>query len=258
LLLADEGCKLVIFDLAQQEPAIAAFLSGDSRLLHDYLSGDVYTLAGRRMGLIRPGMTAAEVRTVRNGLLKALMLSVIYGKSTGGIARDLSCPLHEARTHLARFRQTYPRLFEWLQAYVGASLGQGWAENVVGYRAAFNVRDPTHRAHVARSCQNFPIQSSAAMCFQAVGLHLARYGADVRLGIHDSYILNVPHDPGVIARTEAQITAATEAAADEMFPGLPMRHNLEVLGRFASDGREGSLDELLTSLAQGAYPCPAV
>src|SRR5262249_10483147 len=149
---------------------------------------------------------------------------------------------------LARFEHAYPRLFRWLRAYVSESMARGWAENVIGFRAAFDVRDPGHRSHIARSCQNFPIQSSAAACFQVTGLHLAAYGAGVRLGTHAPYRFSVPADPGALAEARAQVAAATEAATHQLFPGLAVKRDVEVLGRFGKDGREDSLDVLLATL----------
>lgn len=249
LLLPDEGCRLVHFDFGQQEPGIAAHLSGDRALLDDFAAGDVYESLGRRMGVITPGMPPDRVKHLRGKLLKGLMLSILYGRSAVGIARDLGCHRGDAEVHLARFEQTYPRLFAWMREYVCGSMARGWAENVIGFRAAFDVREPTARPHVARSCQNFVVQSSAAVCFQLTGLHLADFGADVRLGLHDGYVLNVPDDPRSLAEAKLQVEAATEAASAQLFPGLPVKREIETLGRFAKDGREDSLDDLLASLA---------
>ncbi|MDB5306433.1 MAG: hypothetical protein JWO38_635 [Gemmataceae bacterium] len=256
LLLPDEGCKFVHFDYSQQEPGVAGYLSHDTGLMNDFAAGDVYTAAGRRMGLVTDGMTPAEVKDVRNGLLKALMLSIIYGKSAAGIARDLPCSDQDARLHLGRFEQTYPRLFAFLRSYVSQSMERGWAENVIGFRAAFDVRDPKHRSHVARSCQNFPIQSSAAACFQVTGLHLAEFGADIRLPVHDAYLLNVPDDPAALAEAVSQIAAATEAATDQLFPGLAVKRDVEILDRFAKDGKVDSFARLLASLEPEEELCP--
>lgn len=257
LLLPDEGCKFVHFDFSQQEPGVAAFLSGDADLMNDFAAGDVYTNTGRRMGLVTPGMTEDEVKAIRSGLLKSLMLSIIYGKGAAGIARDLPCSEHDSKLHLIRFERAYPRLFQWLRKYVCKSMEQGWAGNVIGFRAAFDVRDPSERSHVARSCQNFPIQSSAAACFQVTGLHLDDLGADIRLPVHDAYLLNVPDDPAALAAAKQQISAATEAATGLLFPGLAVKKEVEVLDRFAKDGHEDSLDKLLASLAHGGDLCLA-
>src|SRR5262249_33272277 len=86
LFLPDDGCQFVHFDFTQQEPGIAAFLSSDEALLRDFSSKDVYRGLGSRMGLLTPDMSEERIRTIRNSILKALMLSIIYGKSAHGIA----------------------------------------------------------------------------------------------------------------------------------------------------------------------------
>src|SRR5262249_535475 len=137
LFLPDQNCKFVYFDFSQQEVGVAAFLTGDEALLKDFSTADVYRSLGSRMGLLTRDMSEETIRKVPNSLLKALGLSLVYGKSAYGLARDLRCSLHEAELHLRQFASTYPRLCAWLKNYVVVALQRGWAENVVGYRAAF-------------------------------------------------------------------------------------------------------------------------
>ncbi len=250
LLRADEGCKFVHADWSQQEPAIAAYLSRDEGLMSDFANGDVYVNLGFRMGLLTPDMAQETVQRIRNCLLKALMLSILYGKSAFGIARDLPCSLYEAKLHLLHFASTYPRLCTWLRNYVVVRMQNGWAENVIGYRGAFDVIDPTTRNHIARSCQNFPIQGSAAASFQLAGLHLGDFGADLRLPLHDAYLDNVLDEPRALRDAGEQIHAAAAATNEQLFPGLPVKLKVEELYRFAKDGREDSFDTWLRSLEE--------
>ena len=106
---------------------------------------------------------------------------------------------------------------------------------------------------MARSCQNFIIQSSAAACFQVTGLYLADFGSDIRLPLHDAYLINVLDDPKAIAAAKEQVAAATRAANEKVFPGLPVKRDIELLSRFAKDGDEGSLDRWVASLE--GKPC---
>ena len=125
---------------------------------------------------------------------------------------------------------------------------RGWAENTIGFRAAFNAMSAAERGHVARACQNFPIQSSAAACFQLTGLYLADFGADIRLPVHDAYLLNVPDDPLAIAKVKQWVSAATTAATNQLFPGLAVKCDIEELDRFAKDGEEDSFDKWVAAL----------
>ena len=218
--------------------------------MQDFTGGDVYLNSGRRMGFVLTSMSSEQIKTTRNKILKALMLAIIYAKGAASIARDIPCSLHEAAIHLHTFSQTYSQLFGWLRSYVATGMERGWAENIIGYRAAFNIADPCDRGHIARSCQNFPIQASAAACFQLTGVYLADFGADIRLPMHDAYLLNVPEDSQQIAEARICIAAATAAATDQLFPGLAVKCDVEVLDRFAKDGREDSLRELILALEE--------
>jgi DNA polymerase-1 len=248
LLLPDEGCRFIHFDYSQQEPGVAAFLSGDAALLEDFAAKDVYIKLGQRLGLVRDGMSSEAIKSVRSKVLKSLMLAILYGKSARSIAHDVPCSYQEAVLHLHNFGQTYNRLFAWLQRYVMVSMERGWAENIIGYRAAYNVVDPKERNHVARSCQNFPIQSSAAACFQVTGVYLADFGADLRLPQHDAYLLNVPDDPHAIIEVKNQIEVATTEATQQLFRGLAVKKDIEVLRCFAKDGHEDSFENWVRML----------
>lgn len=248
LLLADEGFKLIHFDYSQQEPGVAAYLSRDQALLQDFRDGDVYLNLGLRMGLVKSDMPLVEQKQIRKSVLKSLMLAILYGKSAGSIARDVPCCFREAVMHLNSFSTTYSRLVGWLKSYVTVSMERGFAENIIGFRAAFNVIDPPERGHVSRSCQNFPIQSSAAACFQLTGLYLADFGADIRLPLHDAYLIQVPDDPRIIDENRFWVESATTAATNQLFPGLAVKRDIEVLDRFAKDGEEDSFEKLLGGL----------
>lgn len=248
LILPDEGCKFVHFDFSQHEPGVAAFLSDDQALLQDFANGDVYANLGLRMGLIRPEMSESERRSIRNGLLKPLMLAIIYCKSAASIARDVPCSYHDASIYLRNFRDTYAGLFSWLRSYVAVGMERGWAENRIGFRAAFDVVDVNQRSHIARSCQNFPIQSSAAACFLLTGTYLAEAGADIRLPLHDAYLVNVRADPVSIRESQVKIDMATRTAIKQLFPGLSVKREIEVLDRFAKDGRQNSFETWISAL----------
>jgi DNA polymerase I-like protein with 3'-5' exonuclease and polymerase domains len=248
LLLPDEGCRFVHFDYSQQELGVAGYVSGDSGLLDDFARGDVYINLGMRVGLLTPTMPAEERKRIRNSLLKALVLAVLFGKQARSIARDLGISLHDAMVMLLNFQREYPRLFSWLKRFVALSLERGWAENIIGFRAAFNIRDRSKRGHVARSCQNFPIQSSAAACFQLTGLYLGQFGSDIRLPMHDAYVINVPNNPQALADEHQRIISATTLATEQLFPGLAVKRDIDVLSCFAKDGKVNALEELLVEL----------
>lgn len=248
LLLPDEGCRFLHFDYSQQEPGVASIISRDEGLQTDFSAGDVYVNLGLRLGLITNSMPDAEKRQIRNGVLKTLMLAILYGMGVMSISQRIGVSRHDASVLLANFQRTYPRLFSWLKRYVVTSLERGWAENIIGYRAAFNIPVGSSRGHVERSVQNFPIQSSAAACFQLAGVYLHQFGSDIRLPLHDAYLINVADDRQALLDERQRIDSATTFANNQLFPGLAVKRDVEDLSCFAKDKAEGSLEALLTTL----------
>ncbi|HEV8058720.1 MAG TPA: hypothetical protein VGP68_02545, partial [Gemmataceae bacterium] len=131
---------------------------------------------------------------------------------------------------------------------VASSLQQGWAENIVGHRASFRQAGVPVNGHMARSCQNFPIQASAAACFQLTGVHLSDFGGDIRLPLHDAFIMNVLDEPERIREAHEQVRAATTAATQQLFPGLAVKTDTDVLECFAKDGKVNSFNDWVGGL----------
>jgi len=251
LLLPDDGCVFVHFDFSQQEPGAAAWLSKDAALWQDFMNGDVYINLGRRLGLLKPDSLDKEIRTVRKQM-KVLMLAILYGKGVRSVAMDLGISYQQACAHMNNFRHAYSTLFAWLRAFVTKSLERGWAENLIGFRAAFDQLHGFSPGKLKRSCQNFPVQSAAAASFQLTGIYLTELGCDIRLPVHDAYLLNCINDRRVIADTRKKVISATGTAVDQLFPGLPPKRDIEVLNCFCKDGNEDSFEHWLTGVEAGA------
>ena len=250
LFLPDDGCVFVHFDFSQQEPGIAGWISQDQALSADFRHGDVYINLGRRLGLIKVHSSEREIKAARK-LMKVLMLAILYGKFIRSVALDLGILYQQACTHMTNFHAAYADLFGWLKSYVSQSLERGWAENILGFRAGFNRQHGVNSGHLSRSCQNFPIQSSAAACFQLTGVYLDDMGCDIRLPIHDAYFLNCPNDRRIIADVRMKIMSATAMANGQLFPGLPTKRDIEVLTCFAKDGNEDSFDQWVAAVEAG-------
>src|SRR5262249_56121220 len=65
LITPSLGRALVHRDFKQQEPRIAAILSGDTALLEACQSGDVYLGIAQQLGFVRRSMAPIELKTVR-------------------------------------------------------------------------------------------------------------------------------------------------------------------------------------------------
>src|SRR5262249_34171777 len=94
---------LVHRDFEQQEPRIAAVVSGDKALLQACEGGDLYLGIAQQLGFLRDGMNDAERKAVR-ALFKTVVLGIQYGLGARSLAVRAGISLSEACEILARLR----------------------------------------------------------------------------------------------------------------------------------------------------------
>ena len=92
LIKPEPGRGLAVIDWEQQEFGIAAALSGDQRMMADYLSGDPY-------------QALAERYSGDRATFKTLAISMMYGIEASGLARRVDrCPSARGAARFARRR----------------------------------------------------------------------------------------------------------------------------------------------------------
>src|SRR5262249_10086676 len=83
------GRAIAYIDWSQQELAIAAALSGDTRMQEAYQSGDFYLKFAKMAGAVPPDATKRSHASQREQF-KVVSLGVLYGLSADGLARKLN------------------------------------------------------------------------------------------------------------------------------------------------------------------------
>jgi hypothetical protein len=66
--------------------------------------------------------------------------------------------------------------------------------------------------------------------------------------MHDAYVINVPDNPQALADANQRVISATTHATEQLFPGLAVKRDIDVLSCFAKDGKVNALEELLVVL----------
>jgi hypothetical protein len=102
LIQPPEGYGLAYIDWRAQEVALAAALFDDPRLIHDYLTGDVYLTFAKDAGLV-PRDATKESHSAFRDLIKLLFLALNYGGGDKLLSQRLGVGLNEA----ARLRQLH-------------------------------------------------------------------------------------------------------------------------------------------------------
>jgi hypothetical protein len=181
LITPPVGRVLVHRDYAQQEPRIAAIVSGDTALLQACESGDVYLGIADQLGFLRDSMNDAERRAVRV-LFKTVVLGIQYGLGARSLAVRAGISLSEACEILARLRARF-RVFE------------DYARNVIDH-AGLNLEICTPFGWYMqcpsgtnpRTIRNFPIQSTGSEILHVLCILAERRGIELVASIHDAVL----------------------------------------------------------------------
>lgn len=112
LIIADEGNVLLQSDYSQVELRVAAYLSGDQKLISmlEDKDGDVHTYFARRLFPLEPDLPNYEWKKKYDPLrtmAKRFTFGRLFGQGEQGMALTFNIPVEEA----ARFQQVYSDLF---------------------------------------------------------------------------------------------------------------------------------------------------
>jgi DNA polymerase-1 len=187
LITPPPGRVLIHRDYAQQEPQIAAVLSGDTTLLEACQSGDVYLGIAKQLGLAPPDATPQTHKALRM-LFKTVVLGIQYGLGADSLATRAGLSLFEAREILARLRarfhafETYAqRVTDHAGLRLEISTPLGW---VMQCPPGINPR----------TVRNFPIQSTGAEILHVASVLAERRGIEIVAPIHDAFLAEADAD----------------------------------------------------------------
>jgi DNA polymerase I len=189
LLTPPPGRALIYRDFKQQEPRIAAILSGDAALLQA-CEGDVYLGVARRLGFVRESMNAVEVAAVRT-LFKTVVLGIIYGLGPHSLAIRTGVSLVEAYEILARLRAQFRVFFDW----AACVFDHAGLDLEIGTPLSWFMQCPP--GINPRTVRNFPVQSTGAEILHVTCLLAERRGIEAIGPVHDALLVEGPADRAV-------------------------------------------------------------
>jgi DNA polymerase-1 len=206
----------VYLDWRTQEVGIAAALSGDRALMHDYGNGDVYHALAKLCGLTNdpdPIRWKKENPAMRQRM-KPLQLAVNYGMGVPSLAKGLDRHPLIASAIVERHRQTYPRFWQWREDQVQAAMLGRRIETQFGW-PLYLSSSPNKR-----TLYNFPMQGNGAEMLRLAAWRLCEAGIVPNMLIHDGILIE--------ARNQEQIAQAIEI--------------MNAAGRHVCDGFEIGVD----------------
>jgi len=217
----------VYLDWRTQEVGIAAALSGDERLMHDYRNGDVYYALAKLCGLTSdPDQKRWKVENpAMRQRMKPLQLAINYGMGVPSLAKGLDRHPLIASAIIERHRQTYPRFWEWRANQVQLAMLERKMETVFGW--------PLYLSHSPnkRTLYNFPMQGNGAEMLRLAAWRLCEAGIIPNMLIHDGLLLEV-RDQAHIAQAIEIMKAAGRDVCDGFEIGVDVDQMLEHGARY--------------------------
>jgi DNA polymerase-1 len=201
---ADKGNKLVAFDYSQIEIRIAAFLSGDKKLLEIFRQGeDVHTAVAAEVF----GVPLNEVSKEMRRKAKVINFGIMYGMGVSALKVNLGTDRAEAQKFYDDYFAKFSGLASYLDSVKSDTARIGYTETLFGRRRYFEgikSKLPFIRAMAERMAINAPIQGTEADIIKLAMIKVNKYLEGEKLSDHAHLLLQV-HDELVFEMPESLV-----------------------------------------------------
>jgi len=228
LIKPEPGKALIYADYAQQEFAVAGYLSGDLVMQQAYRNGDPYLNFAKLAGAAPPEATKTSHKIVRD-LYKLCALAVQYGMEEHSLASQINRPPAYAKELLRQHRRVFRDYWNWSDRVLTDALlsrrmttSFGWRYQVAG-DGGWN--DQQLRA---RSLRNWPCQSHGSDILRMACVLLDRNGLEVIGPVHDAVLLECAIDDADAAANKAA-AVMEQASSFVLGEGRVVRVDYEII-----------------------------
>jgi len=227
---ADKGNKLVAFDYSQMEIRIAAFLSGDKKLLEIFRKNeDVHTAVASEVF----GVPFDKVDKEMRRRAKVINFGIMYGMGVSALKVSLGTDRKEAQKFYDDYFAKFSGLASYLDAVKSDTVRTGYTETLFGRRRYFDgikSKIPFIRAMAERMAINAPIQGTGADIVKLAMIKVDEYlnttapspsltkegkgksDVNLLLQVHDELVYEMP--ASLVAEIAPKIKAIMENVVD--------------------------------------------
>ncbi|MCA9363636.1 hypothetical protein KC727_00210 [Candidatus Kaiserbacteria bacterium] len=232
---ATKGMQLVAIDYSQVELRVAAFLSGDQKMIEIFKAGeDVHRgVASRVFGVPQDGVTADMRRRA-----KVINFGILYGMGVNALRVNLGedTTRGEAQEFLNAYFSTFTRLAEYLEETKAHARLHGYTKTYFGRKRHFpgsTSSVPFIRAQAERMAINAPVQGTAADITRIAMVRAHEYlatqkdAAYMLLQVHDELVFEVEKER--LAEIVPKLVSSMEDALSlKETSGVPLRVEVKV------------------------------
>ena len=197
--VAPKNWTLLACDYSQIELRLAAHLAQDKAMLEIFSQGqDFHTATAQRVYGVNSEDITKEMRT----FAKTINFGILYGMGVVSLARNLKISRTEAQEFLARYREAYPELHEYMESLKQFARQHGYAQTEYGRirdLSNIDIRNPRNQALLERIAVNMPIQGLQADIIKLAMIQIDEYLREKQdihmiLQVHDELVFEVEQD----------------------------------------------------------------
>lgn len=207
--IAEKGFKLVSFDYSQVELRIAAFLSGDKKLIEIFKKGeDVHTAVASEVF----GVPLDKVDKEMRRRAKIINFGIMYGMGVNALKQNLGTDRKEAQRFYDEYFNKFVGLAKYLENTKADAQRKGYTETFFGRRRYFEglqSKLPFIRAMSERMAINAPIQGTEADLVKLSMVKVEKYLIDKKLKDKVKILLQV-HDELVYEIKDELVVGASK------------------------------------------------
>lgn len=227
--VADKGFTLVSIDYSQVELRVAAFLSGDKKMIEIFKNGeDVHRGVASRVFGVSPEEVTADMRRQA----KVINFGILYGMGVNALKANLGegTTRAEAQEFFNAYFNTFTRLAEYLEETKAFARANGYTLTYFGRRRHFpgmNSSAPFIRAQAERMAINAPVQGTSADIIRIAMVRINDYLEEKKLTDTVHMMLQV-HDELVFEIRTEEIEKIIPELKRHMEEVLPLTETSEV------------------------------
>jgi len=234
--VSEKNYSLVALDYSQVELRIAAFLSGDEKLISAFANGeDIHSAVASEVFSVPIEKVDKEMRRKA----KVINFGILYGMGVNALRQNLGEGTE--RVEAQKFYDTYFEKFSGLASYIqkikAEAERKGYTQTIFGrrrYFEGFKSKLPFIRASAERMAINAPIQGTQAdlikMCMKKIDAYIKQTLKDeafLILQIHDEVIYEVSDKKAVDFANEAKKIMESILTENET-KGVPIIANASI------------------------------
>ncbi len=215
--VAEKGFELLSLDYSQIELRIAAFLSGDEKLIAIFKAGeDVHSAVASAVF----GVPQKDVTKEMRRRAKVINFGVMYGMGVNALRANLGTDRAAAQKFLTDYFGTFSGLAAYLEKIKKEAAEKGYTETLFGRRRYFEgmkSKIPYVRASSERMAINAPIQGTEADIVKLAMIKLDEFikaeslerKAELILQVHDELVYEI--EKGVASKIMPKIKKIMES-----------------------------------------------